>query len=89
MPGGYFAHYLFTLFCMSVERSETLIRMPEKKKKIGKERKKNARHPRLDDVILGSMPKVEICQKKNDLLCQDVYLTFRGFCLCGLHCVSH
>lgn len=33
MPGGYFAHYLFTLFCMSVERSDTLIRMPAKKNK--------------------------------------------------------
>lgn len=33
MPGGYFAHYLFTIFCMSVERSDTLIRMPAKKKK--------------------------------------------------------
>lgn len=65
MPGGYFAHYLFTLFCMSVERSDTLIKMPAKKyKKKRKERRKNARHPRLDDVILGSMPKVEICQKK-------------------------
>lgn len=33
MPGGYFAHYLFTVFCMSVERSDTLIRMQAKKKK--------------------------------------------------------
>lgn len=65
MPGGYFAHYLFTLFCMSVERSDTLIRLPvEKYKKKRKARRKNAWHPLLDDVILGSMPKVEICQKK-------------------------